>query len=161
MAEAESGGSLAVPNSPGIADFVPLLICAPLAATATFRLGLARSWPVLTLAWTSALITAVIGLPTLVWLVERRRTGLRSVTMAMAAAGALPPIAAVFSAMAGHAMRGGLDYLGWVLSHGAPIPAYGLLPWRAFVRLELLSVLVGGIAGALCTIVPLLWRRGS
>ena len=126
-----------------------MLVLAPLVATATFWLGLPNSWPVLTLAWTSALTTGVVGLPILVWLIESGRTGYRSVTIAMAVAGALPPVAVVLSAMAGHAVRGGLDHLGWVLSHGTPIPAYGLLPWPAFVRLELLSILVGGLSGAL------------
>lgn len=114
----------------------------------TFKLGLSGSWSALTLVWTSALTAGVVGLPVLVWLIDRGSTGVVPVTKAMLAAAALPVVVVVLSGMVGHAARGGLDYLGWVLGHGAPIPSYGLLPWPAFIRLECLSMFAGGLAGA-------------
>ena len=131
------------------ADLAPFLVVAPLVAVITFKLGLSGSWSDLTLAWTSALAAGVLGLPVLVWLIDRGSTGFVPVTIAMVAASALPAVVVVLSGMVGHAARGGLDYLGWVLERGAPIPIHGLLSWRAFVRVDLLSMLAGGLTGAL------------
>jgi hypothetical protein len=136
------------PRPPGVRELAAFVAVATAAGVMVFRAGLPAPWSWWVLALISAVAAAVIGLPVLVWLIEHERTGLRPLALASALAGAVPPAVALASGMLGLAARQGLDYLKWAVSQGAPIPAYGALPWTGFLRLELLAMLAGALAGA-------------
>jgi len=138
-----------VPRPPGPRELLPFVGGATVSGLAVFWLGLPAPWPLWALASASAVSAAVVGLPVFVWLIEHGRTGGRTLTVAGAAAGALPPAVALLSGMVGFAARGGLDYLQWALGYGAPIPAYGTLPWAGFARIEALAMLTGALAGVI------------
>jgi hypothetical protein len=97
--------------------------------------------------WASALAVgfaaAVIGVPVLVFALEHGRTRVGGLVLLGGIAGALPPVLLLCSGALGLYSRHGASYVRGVLEHGASIPAYGLLNWHGFARLEGRSVLIG------------------
>jgi hypothetical protein len=91
----------------------------------------------------------VIGLPALRWAIEHGRTRILSLVLIGLVAGAAPPLLMLLSGSVGLAARGGTDYLGWVLTHGASIPWYGIRRWSQFLMETGTCAAIGGVSGAI------------
>jgi hypothetical protein len=150
-AEPEAGG-----RAPGAADMLPLFLAAPIAA------GLAagaiwRSWAGVRVAVIAAVLSAAtLGAPALFWALERGSTRPGVLGSLGAAAGALAPVLAAAAGALGLWFRGSFAYVRWVFGYGVPIPAYGTMPWRDFLFIEVLAALVGAASFAACRLA---WRK--
>jgi hypothetical protein len=91
----------------------------------------------------------IFGVPAWFWAADRGRTRLGDRLVIGATAGLGPSVAVLASATLGLLWRYGLVEAQFTFTHGAPIPVYGLLPWRAFAVFVIECGGVGALSGAL------------
>jgi hypothetical protein len=138
---------------PAVAERVPrqasavvMLSLPPVAAgIAAVCFGAAFGLTAARLAAIAAAASAVLmGWPVVFWLLDHGNIRLRSFAISGLVLGALPLVATLVSGASGVFIRSGeLGAVSALLEHGAPIPGFGLLSWSMFLRIELLSVVVG------------------
>lgn len=105
-----------------------------------------------------ALVCAVvIGPPVVHWAIERGRVSVVQMVVAGGVVGVLPPLFALLSAIVGFVAQGGVDYLVFVLKHGASVPWYGTMRWITFGELLLECAAIGAMSAAIVT--PLVRKR--
>ena len=91
-------------------------------------------WPAVRWAAGIGAVSAVlVGWPLIFWMLDTGRSGPIVRTVTGSIAGAAPFAAALLSGVIGLYMKSSdIDYLGWVLEHGAPIPYFGTIYWPRF-----------------------------
>jgi hypothetical protein len=124
------------------------MLAFPVIVTATAVLIFAAGRGTWTRTWlvaaSAAAAAILLGWPLVFWLLDQGRLRLRAFLLAGACLGALPLLIALASGVIGLFIRSGdLRLIERALSSGAPIPAYGVLIWPAFARLEALALVAG------------------
>jgi hypothetical protein len=125
------------------------MVLAPVLTVVVFALALDAPWPLWTLAWIGAASAGVAGTPAVFWVLDRKHPRTWTLVPALAAAAVVPLLAALLAGEIGQTVQAGPVYAVRVLGHGAPLPGYGLMPWRSYLWLGILSMVIGALTGVL------------
>jgi hypothetical protein len=154
----ESGATRPEPRQPRPVEVWFLLVAVTAVAAAVRTVG----GPALVSPWIGAAVAGasagVVGLPALAWMLDRGRRGLGTAVLLGIGAGSVPPLVFLAGGVLGVFVRGEHPGVRELLRLGAPVPAYGVMPWLAFLRLDARSALVGGASAVVCWLV--LFRTG-
>lgn len=93
--------------------------------------------------------SGLIGLPVLVWVLERGRQRLAQFVGPGAAVGVIPMGLVLISGILGRYYFGGMDHVRWFLAHGAPIPTLGPIPWPEFLLIEAKAAAIGATSAGI------------
>jgi hypothetical protein len=127
---------------------LPLLVIVPVVGAAV-RFGRPHYLETeLASAALTLLCAGVLGLPALFWALDHGRMRVGFLTALGVVTGALAPTAVLLTGMVGQLQYGGPAYLRRVLSRGATLPWYGMLPWPKFAGLAAAAAIAGGVSAA-------------
>src|SRR5262245_41405822 len=109
-----------------------------------------RPFPDLRYSIVASLASAgLLGCPFVFWMLDQDRKGLATSLVIGSLAATLPLPLILTSGIIGRLARGGMPWLKEVMSHGAPIPLAGVVPWPAFIALEIRCIAVGAVSAAI------------
>jgi hypothetical protein len=131
-----------------LGEVLPVLVIAPAVAWAFVWFDAPVRFSASALVGIAAGGAAVIGLPVWFWAADHGRTSLLDRLWLGGVAGLGPSILVLLAAALGLLVRGGGANVRWAFAHGAPIPAYGVLPWDVFAGFAVECACVGAASGA-------------
>jgi hypothetical protein len=94
---------------------------------------------------------ALVGVPAVQWAIEHGRTRVVHLMAIGALSGAVVPLLALISGVAGQLAHGGGDYTRWILAHGATLPWYGSMRWGSFAAFVGECAAIGAMSLAVVT----------
>jgi hypothetical protein len=130
-------------------DVWSVLVIAPAVAWVWVWFAAPGRFSTAALVSTAVAGAVIFGLPAWFWAADHLRTRLTDRLLLGGVAGIGLPVMVFLSATAGLLVRAGSEDVQLVLAHGAPIPAYGVLPWPIFLSFTAQCAGVGAVSGAI------------